>query len=128
MIESICFLCVIVFVYFLAWREDRQDEEAENKRADQEFDAFLEDYLKPIPKKRRQLSKEEWRDLEARADEEDEMIAKKRGRRLAKLQKEHRLIGDYLSLAGYDTPQEDALMDTLIEVEGAISAIEKGYD
>jgi hypothetical protein len=143
MVEVICILCVAVLGYFLAWREDKKHEqkiaeyladEELHRRQDEEFDRMIQEFLKPLPRNapwshsaRCAISRQQDQLLLEQEEEELDRLEKKRAKRKAKLEREQRLIGDWLAVAGYDTPQEDALMGTLIDVESALGEIEYGY-
>lgn len=144
MVEGIIVLCVCVFGYFLAWREDKKHEqeiaeylanEEDRRRQDKEFDKMIVEFLKPRPRNepwshsaRCAVSRQQDQLLLEQEEEELGRLETKRAKRKAKLEREQRLIGDWLAVAGYDTPQEDALMGVLIDVESALGEIEYGYD
>ena len=130
MIENIFFLCVLVFIYFLAWCEDRQDEEETEKRRDQEFDDFIENHLKPRPRvlwdnlNRCERTENEIA-REQQADEEAAKRMQKEHRTRRRFQHELNVIADFERLLKPDEEElEDALMFSQCAVEYAYHEFE----
>lgn len=125
MFEILCIAAAICFVLWIAGLEDKWQAAADARQLQAELNT-LEPATRWDPIYRCEVPT--WQlEREAEDEEEEARIEKKRASRLKRLEREHRLVGDWLAVAGYDTPQEDALMSTLIEVEGAIADIEHGY-